>query len=133
MRKLLYVIILGALLLAPVERVEVAKLLPIRAVAMYESNGMTVLELDTGEKGTGNDAIEALENLKQNTPAIVYLKTAKYLFVSDNAKDNVDSIKRHLKNDVELYACDAAGRVEKVAQYLDAHGEITELHSSWTK
>ena len=133
MRKVLYFLLLVATFLAPVERVEVGKLLPVKAVAVYKNKQGTVLETDSGAIGIGEDVVEALTDLQQSVPAVLYLKTTRYLFVSNDMKASADSIVQQLNNKVLVYICNAEGRVYDTAKYLDAHGEITNLHGTWTK
>ena len=133
MKKILYLLILGALFLAPVERLDVAKLLPIRAVALYMQGERVVLETDTAHMGSGVDAMHALESLKKNTPAVIYLDTAEYLLVSEAAQAYVEQLRGMLKPSVKVCICDAAGKVKIVAEYLDVHGSLTELRHWGTK
>lgn len=127
MRKLAYMVIVIALFFAPVKRLEAGKLLPVRAVALYYADGAIVLETDTGNKGKGKTANEALDDLKAITPAFVYLETAEYLLVSEEATDAVEQLRGALKPRVKVCVCDAKDRVNDVAEYLDVHGELTEL------
>ena len=69
MRILLYIGILALLLLAPVQRLDVAKLEPVQTVAMSVVDGEVVLETDTKNKGQGNTLQAAVKNLKENTPS----------------------------------------------------------------
>ena len=71
------------LYVAPLERLDVAKLLPIQAVAVYTEGDSVVLETDTENKGKGASIADALQDLKENTPAVVYLDTAEFLMVSE--------------------------------------------------
>lgn len=127
MRFIIYIVILLSLFLAPVERVDIAKLLPIQAVAVYLEEGQVVLETDTENKGRGKDAVQALDALKANTPAVVYLDTAEYLLVSEDAVTNVEQLRAYLKPSVKVCVCDAAGNVKGSAKYLDVHGDLPEL------
>ncbi len=127
MRRLLYVIILSLLLFAPLERLDVAKLLPIRAVAVYMEDGAVVLETDTENLGRGETAGKALEKLKNETPAVVYLDTAEYLLVTEDAVAQVQELRKYLKPSVKVCVCDAAGRVKDAAEYLEIHGNLTKL------
>ncbi len=133
MRKVIYAVILLSLFFVPLERVEIGELLPVRAVAVYASNGMIFVEIDTGEKGSGIDVTQALDQLKRNTPAIIYLKTAEYLLVTEATENMVPVLRGFMRNNVKIYNCDAEGRVKEVAEYLDVHGELTKMHSLWTR
>ena len=93
MRKILYVAILAALFFAPLERADVAKLLPIQAVAVYADNGQVVLETDAKAQGRGDSAEQALENMKATTSAVVYLDTAEYLLVSEDAAPFAEALR----------------------------------------
>lgn len=127
MRKVIYALLLSALFLAPVERLDVAKLLPIRAVALYMQGERVVLETDTAHLGSGVDALHALDSLKKNTPAVIYLDTAEYLLVSEAAQSYAEQLRGILKPTVKVCVCDAAGKVQEAAKYLDVHGTVTEL------
>lgn len=127
MRKILYGIIIALLFLAPVEGADVAKLLPIEAVAVYVDEGMVVLETDTEDVGRGLTAKEALEDLKKTTSAIVYLDTAKYLLLSGEALREVSELRNWLKPSVRVCVCDAAGKVKASVKYLDVHGNLPKL------
>lgn len=127
MRKILYVVILALLLLAPLERVDVAKLLPIQAVAIYMEGSFVALETDTEHKGQGASAGQALQDLKTNTPAVVYLDTAEYLLVSEDAIHYVDELREYLKPSVKVCVCDASEHVKDAAKYLDVHGDLPKL------
>ena len=127
MRRIIYIVILALLFFAPVERVDVAKLLPIQAVAIYLEADTVVLETDTEDKGRGEDASKALDALKENTPAVVYLDTAEYLLVSEEAVSLVDELRPYLKPSVKVCVCDASGSVKNAAKYLDVHADLPEL------
>lgn len=127
MRILLYIVVLVSLLFVPLEKVDVAKLLPIEAVAVYTDGGNVVLETSTKEKGIGADVHQALANLIETTPAVVYLDTARYLFVSKEAMGEVEALKAYLKPTVRVAVCDAAGKVEYAMDYLQVHGRFTPL------
>ena len=133
MRKLLYAVILVALWFVPLERLDIAKLLPVQAVAMYMENNNVVLETDTGNIGRGEDASKALEHLKETTPAVVYLDTAEYLLVSENAVSKAGELAQYIKPSVKVCVCDAAGRVKDATQYLDVHGNLPKLRDWMTK
>jgi len=133
MRKILYAAILIALFFAPVKQVDVGKLLPIRAVAVYTYEERVILETDSGNIGSGATAEMALTDLKKNTPAVVFLDTAEYLLVAPKAEQYGEEILGSFKPAVKVHICNAQGRVDQVAKYLDVHGETTEIHNGRTK
>ena len=127
MRAVIYIVILALLFLSPIERVDVADLLPIEAVAIYIDEGNIVLETDTENIGRGADVTKALEDMKESTPAVVYLDTAEILIVSQEAKNRVDELRQYLKPSVGVSIGDARGQVRETAKYLDVHGKLVKL------
>lgn len=127
MRKVLYVLLLIPLLFVPLQRVDVAKLLPIEAVAVYMDGDKVVLETDTEHKGTGETAVQALDDLKKNTAAVVYLDTAAYLLVSEDAVGAAEQLRPYLKPSVRVWVCDAKGAVKDTAKYVDIHQKPPKL------
>ena len=132
MRKVLYVALLIPLFFVPLNRVNVADLLPIEAVAVYIDGDRVVLETDTQHQGVGENAEKALIALKENTPAVVYLDTAEYLLVAPNAAEQVENLRPHLKSSVKVCVCEAAGKVKEASKYLEIHKELPRL-KDWKK
>ena len=130
MRKILYAVILGLLFLAPLERADVAKLLPIQAVAVYLEGEEVVLETDAAYMGRGDSVEAALSKLKDTTPAVVYLDTAEYLLVTEDATFCIDQLRQVLKPSVKVCVCQAAGRVQETVKYLEIHSNLPKL-SQW--
>ena len=133
MRKLVYLLIIGALFFAPLQHLDVAKLLPIQAVAMYTEDDQVVLETDTGNVGRGENVLNALKNLKEKTAAVVYLDTAEFLLVAENAVSRIGEVAQYIKQSVKVCVCEAAGRVKETVQYLDVHGNLPKLRDWVTK
>lgn len=127
MRRVLYVALIVPLFLVPLNRVNVADLLPIEAVAVYMDGEEVILETDTEHKGVGKTVDKALSDLKENTPAVVYLDTAEYLLVAPNAVEQVESLRPHLKSSVKVCVCQAAGKVKIAVEYLEVHGDLSRL------
>lgn len=121
MRAALYVIILALMLFAPVNRLDIAKLQPVEAVAVYMESGEVVLRTDLGSTGRGPDAGQALQNLKDTTAAVVYLDTADYLLIAPGAEDAARQLMKNLKKTVQTGVYNG-GDVQQEARYLDVHG-----------
>ena len=129
-RLILYALILGALWFVPRSRIEIANLEPIEAVWMHLENGNVVLETDTEDKGTGATVADALADLKANSTGIVYLDTAKYLFVEEGGETWISEIAEYVKKSVRLCKWDGMGLLKEAVQYADAHG-LGEKLQNW--
>jgi len=86
-----------------------------------------VLETNTENRGRGDSVSSALQNLKEVTPAVVYLDTAKYLLVSEDAIAWVEELRQYLKQSVEVAICDAKNMVKEGAKYFATHGGTVKL------
>ena len=120
-RILLYIALLAAALVIPVERTDLGKLKPVETVYLYTDEGILTLLTDTGDKGTGKTVGQALENLKQTTAGTVYLDTAEYLLITEESKFEAQELKKLLKGSVRI--CEAEGEIplEEVGAYLSVH------------
>ena len=127
MRILLYIGILALLLLAPVQRLDVAKLEPVQTVAMSVADGEVVLETDTKNKGQGNTLQAAVKNLKENTPGVIYLDTAQYLLITEAAAEYVPELAQHLHSRTKVSFWDGQGSVEQAAKFLAVRSDLTSL------
>ena len=126
MRVLLYIVILIGLLFVPLIRTNLADLLPIEAVAMYLDESELVLETDSGNIGRGNNAAEAIADLKDNIAAVVYLDTVTCLIVSPEAVGYVDELRQWLEANVDVFVGDAAGKVKDAAEYIAVHDRMPD-------
>lgn len=125
MRTQLYIVLLGLMLLAPVKRLDVSKLEPVEAVAVTLENGMVCLTTDTEAEGKGITAEEALLSMKENTSGIIYLDTARFLLIGENAEDAAQDLKSWLRKNVRI--CKYSGSdVKEETKRLDAHDLSTK-------
>ena len=126
-----YGVILVMLLAAPVEKLDVAKLEPVEVVYLYKEWDKVVLTTDTGAQGTGENALTALQDLKEKTPGVVYLDTAQYLLVAQDTLEQIHILRPELKDKIKL--CMAQNvKPEEAAKYLGAHGKLPSL-KQWEK
>lgn len=120
MRKILYVIILLVCVLCPVKRLDVAKLEPVEAVAITVEDGIVRLVTDTQSEGEGETAEEALRALKDNSSAIIYLDTARFLLVGEGAQNAAQELAAYLRANVRI-APYRGTDVKEETRYLDSH------------
>ena len=131
-RLVIYLIIIAAVVAAPVRPLNVDQLLPVQVVSVYKEGTRSVIETDTGNKGVGDTVSEALQNLKDTASGTVYLKTAEYLLITqDTIKDGV-ALLGELRASARM--CETVGRLnlEEVAQYLNAHTHLPKV-KAWKK
>lgn len=127
MRTLLYIVILALLFLAPVERLDVAKLEPVQTVAIRVEDDSVILETDTNNRGVGTDIANALSDLEDSTPGVIYLDTAEYLLVSEDATIYLDALREYFSPSVRISLWDGVSSVEGAAQYLAVRDDLVKL------
>ena len=127
MRILLYIVILALLFLAPVERLDVAKLEPVQTVAVSVADGQINFETDTGNRGRGENVQAAIDDLEENTPGVIYLDTAQYLLITEQAAQYSQELEKYLRTTVKVSLWDGQGRVEQAAKFLAVRGDLLTL------
>ena len=126
MKIILYTVIIAVLFTAPVHRLDVARLEPVEVVYMEQTAETIKIVTDTGAEGKGESVAEALNDLKNSTAGVVYMDTADYLIVNDQAIDLINDMKCLMKDSVRL--CRAQDpEMKNVADYLNTHGNYPKL------
>lgn len=129
-------IIYGALFIAalmiPTRATELGKMKPVETVCIYKDRNMVVIETDTEDMGRGKTVSDALLNLKETTAGTVYLDTATYLLVMEDAEPYIPEIAGYLKKTV--WICGAEGEIEvkDAASFLSVHKPEVKL-KDWRK
>lgn len=126
-RILIYIGILAAVLLIPLERTDVGQLRPVQTVSVYREENAYVIATDTGDKGSGKTVADAFNDLKQTTPAVIYLDTAQFLLMGKNADDAAEDLRQYFSNSVELYSFRGDADLAVVSKYLSVHGNGPQL------
>ena len=126
-RIFLYILILAAVLLIPLERTDVGDLQPVQTVAVFRDEDGYLIQTDTGDEGRGVDPVQALQNLEETTPGVVYLDTAQYLLVSESATVSIEDLRQYLRKSVQLYHVVGTPELETASKYLSVHGDGPEL------
>lgn len=126
-RILLYIVILGAMLFTPVEASDVGKLLPVQVVAVYSEKGHYIMRTDTQDMGVGETVEQALENMKDTAPGIIYLDTAEFLLLEEQTLQAAEELRPMLRDSVRL--CLVEGKIDpgETALFLSAHGQLPQL------
>ncbi|MBR4291462.1 MAG: hypothetical protein IKT52_12620 [Oscillospiraceae bacterium] len=125
----LYVLLLGATLLFPVQGEDVGKLLPVEVVQIYKEEDRVVIATDVGASGTGATVKEAIENLKATSAGIIFLDTADYLLFDESAKEEIGQLETYLKRSVRVSASDGEIDLHEAAAFLAVHQPAARLKS----
>ncbi len=120
-RIIIYCLILAGTLAIPVKKTDVGKLKPVQAVWISKQNGQIVLQTDTGDTGAGRTVGDALADMEAACLGIIYLDTAQFLLVSENALDQIPALRQHLKGSVKLCQWEGKGSISDAAKYMSAH------------
>ena len=126
---LLYILLLGAALIIPVEGTDVGKLLPVELVQLDKMGDTVVISTDAGATGTGETVKAAIRDMGRTTAGIVFLDTADYLLVTESAMEEVEDIRKHLKRSVRICKQNAELNLEDAAAYLSVHKPECQLRS----
>lgn len=127
MRMLLYIVILALLFFSPLERLDIAKLEPVQTIAIRIVDGQVVLETDTKNKGQANTMQAAIDDLEENTPGVIYLDTAQYLLITQEAAHYGEELEKYLRPSVKVSIWDGKGSVEKAAEFLEIRSDLPRL------
>lgn len=128
MKKMLcYFAILALLCTVSVERADVGKLRPIQTVSLSRKGELVILRTDTGDMGAGSTALQALSNLKATTAGIVYLDTAQFLLLAENARGDAEELREVLRDNVKLCIAEESLDPRAVTQYLASHDILPKL------
>jgi len=126
MKKLIYIIIIGITFFVPVERVKIAMIEPIETIAVYREGKDVLIQTDTEKIGKGENALQALENLKNAADTIIYLDTARYLLVSSEAEEEARTLFPLMKGSAEVGPY-GGGDVKSATEYAKVHGLLTKM------
>ena len=126
-RLLIYLLILGVVVAAPVKPLEAGKLRPVQAVSIYKEGESVVIETDTKDRGIGDTAEIALQDMRQTSLGIIYLDTAKYLLFTEDAMDAADALRAQFRKTIRVCLEANPVKLDEVTRYLDAHGGLPAL------
>lgn len=120
----LYILLIALTFAAPVERVDVGKLRPVEVVMLYKENGYVILQTDTQDRGIGDNVIQALEDMYETAPAVIYLDTAEFLLIDRDAQEEAECLRHTLKGSVKVCLTEGKTDAKDAAKYLAVHHEL---------
>lgn len=124
MRIVLYIAILASLFFLPLERLDIAHLEPVQTVAVKRTAEGVTLLTDTGNQGFGKTVAGAIADLEEKTPGVIYLDTAQYLLLTEDAIAAAEELRTSLKPSVYVCVWDGEGSVEGASKYLSVRKDL---------
>lgn len=112
--------ILTVMALLPHGGTEIGELKPVEVLYVTKP-GYIEIETDTGERGIGRTLEKALADLEETTVGHLYLNTAEYLLVAENALELVPEMKAYLRPSVQQYLARGKIELDQAGAYLKAH------------
>ena len=131
-RKLIYGILLLSVFLAPVRPHEVEKLIPVQVVSVSRENGGFLIRTDTEDKGKGSTLQEALQNLKDTANGVLYLDTARYLLLTEDVMEEMETLNARFRRTVKLCLTEGSVELKEIGTFLNAHADLPKL-KHWKK
>lgn len=130
MKKWLWIVSAAALVLVlRMEHtgVEIDRLEPVELVRVTVEDDAVSIETDTGAQGYGNDLDAAVGNLHGSSSGEVFLDTAEYLIIDENAMELLPKLCQILRPYCRV--CIAGGEIElaEAAEYLKGHPPAADL------
>ena len=126
-RILLYIVILAAVLLVPVQPSNIGQLLPVQIVSVAKQREMVILRTDLNNTGEGTTVKEALRDLKDKAAGMIYLDTAQYLLVEEELFSEIEELKEVLKPSIRICTMEGVVNLTEAVAYLDVHGQLPKL------
>lgn len=130
MKKWVWLIGLGALLLlSRVEHtgVEISRLEPVELVRLTVEENIVSIETDTGGRGYGQDLDSAIENLHASSSAMVFLDTAEYLLLNDEAQRYLPQLYEVLRPACQVCVANGDLDLTEAAEFLETHSPKIKL------
>lgn len=116
--------LLATVLCVPVERADVGRLRPVEVIEIVIDGEKVILQTDTNDYGEGSDAVSALQDMKSKSTGIIYLDTATFLLVGQEAQYEAERLRDYLKEKTELCQTIETVDLQIAAAYLSMHNDL---------
>lgn len=117
----LYSIILAATLIIPQRGTDVGRLKPVEVIFLGQEGELFSISTDTKDRGVGATIPAAVQDLKETTAGNIFLDTADYLIVSEQAVRNIGELAPYLHKSVRVCIGPEDLDLEKAARFLSVH------------
>lgn len=129
-RWLIYIFLLAAtpvLGLVLFKGTDIAKLQPVEVVSLSVQKGQVQIQTDTGNAGTGNTCKQALEDLQNTASGVVFLDTADYLTVTEDAQPYIKEMWEYLRPSCKICLLIGEGDWESMPAFLRTHEPVATV------
>lgn len=117
MKRILVWALLAAVLCFPDRGTDIGKLLPVELVAVRREEGVFRVETDTGQFGLGNTLEEAMADLRNAAPGVVFFDTADYLLLTRETL-TAEGLSSFFRPGVRVLLAEDPVDPEEAAEYL---------------
>ena len=117
MKKVLVWCLLAALLCIPDRGTDIGKLLPVELVAVGREEGRFLVETDTGQFGMGDTLEEAMADLRNAAPGVVFFDTADHLLLTEETL-RTEGLSAFFRPGVRVLLAEGEIDPEEAAEYL---------------
>lgn len=122
MKKLFPLLLAAALLCGGLFRgQDVGKLRPMEVIALSMDRDSVVLRTDTGDTGKGENVNAAMEELKEGSYGVLFLDTADYLLLDEDAQRLLPELGRYLRPGCGVCLTRGEMDLTEIAQFLSVH------------
>ncbi len=111
----------------PFEGSDVAKLEPVEVVWVQQVADSVRVKTDTDNMGTGKNLSAAFQNLKDSTPGRVFLETADYVLINQEAASILPELAQYLRPASGVCILESNAELDEIAQFLNAHSPKVSL------
>ena len=99
---------------------DIARLEPVRVVYLYQNDGLTTIETDTGTTGSGEDLESAYAALRNNADREIFLDTAQFLILDPHVPIT-EPIFEIFRPDCKVVITNTRPDLKKSPDYLSQH------------
>lgn len=117
----------GAFGLSPFAGTDIAKLSPVEAVWLAQTDGMISITTDGGDQGFGITITEALTNMHDTAHGTVFLDTADFLIVKSGYENLIAQVEDILRPSCCVCVANEMPDLAAAAQFLRAHEPSVKL------
>ena len=126
-RRIIYLVLIAAVLFAPVDRVNINLLHPIELVYVYKEKNQVMIKTDGADAGEGNSLQEAVANMVAMSSGIVYLDTVKYLLVDKELQASIGEMKTLVNGNARLCLIDGNLEIMDILLYIRTRKNLPRL------